>query len=300
MKRKETTKNSTKKRVAFSFFKKHKALSVSLVIIAAAVASFLVVNYGRYVKDIIQVYYLRTKNFYFNSDKLTILGKTYQINPWDGTEPYTININMNSFANSLKGTEDNIVYDVRCVADTNSVCYFGTMGTTTQRRTIYSANHTDNFVVTVALKNGIDPDDIHDVNVQIIASSVSPYEEELKATFNLVIGDYGVGYKIEDEAGRLYMDALVSNATPNDTYKFVLEITDVSKYSIDMSNNILSAPGTVVVEDAQKNIKRIEFNVEPKSSMMVRYYKSNPEENKTYPNDNGLPPAINISYTKIT
>lgn len=300
MKRKETTKNERKKRVAFSFFKKHKALSVSLIIIAAAVASFLVVNYGRYVRDIIQVYYLRTKNFYFNSDKLTIRGKNYQINPWDGTEPYTININMNSFVNSLKGTEDNIVYDAECIADENSVCYFNTMGTTTQRRTIYSSNHTDNFVVTVALKNGVDPDDINEVSVTIKASSISPYEEELKATFNLIIGDYGVGYKIEDEAGRLYMDVLVSNATPNDIYKFVLEISDVSKYSIDMSNNILSASGTTIVEDSQKNIKRIEFNVEPKSSMMVRYFKSNTDENNSYPNESGNPPVISISYTKIT
>ena len=62
MKRKEITKNSAKKRWSFSFFKKHRALSVSLVMIAAVIGSFLVINYGRYVKDIIEVLLSLRKN----------------------------------------------------------------------------------------------------------------------------------------------------------------------------------------------------------------------------------------------
>lgn len=297
MKRKETTKNSTKKRIAFSFFKKHRALAVSLIIIALTVGSFLVVNYGRYVKDIIQVYYLRTKNFYFSSDKLTIHGKTYEINPWSGTVPYQIDINMSSLLNSLKGTDSDITYNIKCVADNNTLCYFGSRTTTEiQDRILSSTTHADNLVITVEKKDGVTIRDGQSVSVNVIANATAPYEEELKATFVLVIGNYGVDYKIEDVSGRLYMDALVSNTLPTDTIRVKLDITNTSKYSFDMTNNILNAQGTVVTEDSNHNITSITFNVEPKSSMMVRYFKNNPAENNTY-DGTGTPV---ITFTRLS
>lgn len=282
MKRKETTKNSTKKRLSFSFFKKHRALSVALIIFAVGVASFLVVNYGRYAKDYIQMYYLRTKNFYFSSDKLTITGKTYEINPWSGTIPYTIDINMSSMLNSLKGTNSDITYNVECVSDSNSICYFENRGTTEISRTVSSSNHADNFVVTVEVKDGVHVSDGDVISVSVVATSTTPYEETLSATFNLVIGNYGVNYYIEDVLGRLYLDAFVSNTLPTDPITVRLDITDVSKYSFDMTNIILEADGTEVYKDANQNITGIKFVVNPKSSMMVRYYKNNPNEDKSY------------------
>lgn len=298
MKRKETTKNSTKKRIAFSFFKKHKSLTLGLVIIMIAVGSFLVVNYGRYVKEIIEVYYLRTKNFYFNSDKLTITGKTYQINPWSGSQPYDIDINMNSLLNSIKDTDSDIEYTVSCTAydkydatdnrHGNVICYFGNQGTTSDDRTIYSISHTDNFAVTVALTNGIIPDPGDKFYVEITATSSSPYEETLSAKFELVIGRYGVDYKMEDEPGRLYVDAIVSNTFPSDEpdsyIRVKLTISDTQLFSIDMDNIILNDPNTTIVEyDSSDNIKTIEFNVKTKSSMSVRYYKSDSSQDYSYP-----------------
>ena len=297
MKGKETTKNSTKKRLSFSFFKKHRALAVSLVIIAVAVGSFLVVNYGRYVKDIIQVYYLRTKNFYFSSDKLTIHGKTYEINPWSGTVDYHIDINMSSLLNSLKGTNDDILYDVTCTSDARTECYFGSPTVSTlQDRVLSHTTHADNFVATVKIKSGVQVHDGDIVSVTITANAKDPYEEELKATFKLVIGNYGVNYKIEDVSGRLYMDALVSNTLPTDTIRVKLDITNTNKYSFDMTNNVLNAPGTVTTEDSNHNIVSVTFNVDPKSSMMIRYFKNDPAENNTY-DSTGIPV---ITFTRIS
>ena len=297
MKRKEITKNSAKKRWSFSFFKKHRALSVSLVMIAAVIGSFLVINYGRYVKDIIEVYYLRTKNFYFSSDKLTPSGKTYEIYPWSGSIPYQIDINMSSLLNSLKGTSDNIIYNVECTPDSYTICYFGSQSVTRlENRPLYSSTPADSFVVTVSLKTpGVYPAS-NIVSVTITASSVSPYEETLSATFNLKIGDYGVNYLIEDEPGRLYLDALVSNTLPTDTIRVQFEISDISKYSIDMSNNILNDPNTQIDKDANDNITKIRFDVGPKSSMMVRYYKNDPNADNSYTSGNN--PAI--IYTRLS
>lgn len=287
---KETTKSSTKKRLSFSFFKKHKALSVSIVIIAAAVTSFLVVNYGRYVKEIVEVYYLRTKNFYFNSDKLTITGKLYEINPWKGTDVYEIPINMNSLLNSLKGSNSDIAYTASCEADDNSICYFDSRGTTSVNRTIGKTSHTDIFTLSVEVKDGVTVKDGDTITVSLTARSTSPYVEELYATFNLIIGDYGVGFAIEDEPGRMYFDATVSNTLPDESKSITLTITDPSIISIDMSNNILddipdSAKTITPVSEGgttHNYITAITFDVGPKSSVMVRYFKKNTSADYTY------------------
>jgi len=299
--RKDTTKNPTKKRFSFSLFKKHRALSVSLIIFATAVASFLVVNYGRYVKDIIQVYYLRTKNFYFNSDKLTITNKTYQINPWSGTVPYQININMNSMLNSLKGTNSNITYDVRCVAKNGSICYFDTMGTTQVSRTITKESHADNFTVTVVMDNNAHPNNGDEIEVDIIAVSTAPYEEELSGVFILKIGDYGVNYSIEDNYGSLYFDSLVSNTLPTDTVRVKLEIVNPSLVSMDMSNMVLDRPTTQITYstiNGYQYITGVTFDVNPKSSMMVRFFKADSSQSYAYAGEASITPQVR--FTRIS
>jgi hypothetical protein len=301
MKRKETTKNPTKKRFSFSFFKKHKALSVSLIILSAAVASFLVVNYGRYVKNIIEVYYLRTKNFYFNSDKLTINGKTYQINPWSGTVPYSINISMNSMLNSLKGTNNNITYDVSCEGRDGAICYFETMGTTLTHRTITKESHADNFTVTVVKDANVQLKNGDEVEVTITATSTSPYEETLTATFILKIGDYGVNYSIEDNYGSLYLDSLVSNTLPTDTVRVKLEIVQPTLLSFDMSNMILDRDTTQVsysTINGYQYITAVTFDVNPKSSMMVRFFKADSTQNYSYSGEASITPQVR--FTRIS
>ena len=293
---KETAKNSTKKRLFYSFFKKHKAIAVSLIILVTAVASFLVVNYGKYVKEIIQMYYLRTKNFYFNSDKLTINGKTYEINPWSGQVPQTIEVNMSSLLNSLKSTNSDILYEVDCIADANSYCYFENRSTTHLSRTISSTSHSDNFNITVELRDGIEPEDIKSVTVNVIARATAPYEEELKATFKLVIGNYGINYLIEDETGRLYFDSVVSNTLPTETVKVRLSIADNENIKIDMNNGILEdLPAASITKtrliDGKEYITAITFEVPPKSSIMVRYYKKITGSNYTF-NGMGINNAV--------
>ena len=289
MKRKETTKNSTKKRLFFSFFKKHKALSVCLIIGAASVASFLVVNYGRYVKEIVETYYLRTKNFYFNSDKLTTTDQTYAISPWGGTTDYELHINMNSLLNSLKGTDSQIVYDVSCTCDNTVTCKFSN-GNSSERRYINPGSHEDNFNVVVTPKTTSVFDTGDEIEVNVVAESVSPYHEVLSARFVLKVGNYGVGYTIEDQMGRLYLDVLVTNTKDTDPALVTLDIPDLTKVNIDESNDILnnitnSWNGTIngemdyqVPPQSHNNsyMKKIEFYVQPKSSVLVRYYKRNP------------------------
>ncbi len=305
-----------KQRNSFKFFKKHKKLSVILILVVISLGSFFVINYGRYVKNIIEVYYLRTKNFYFTSDKLTINGKTYEINPWGGTETYSITINMSSMLNSLKGTDSNISYNVDCSTKGNISCYFDTAGQTTDSRTITTNDHTDSFTVHVS-PNGPLNNNNGEISVTIHAKSTSPYVEELSGKFKFVIGNYGLNYTIEDVASRVYFNSVVTNTLDTDTKKVKLTITDPTLVSIDMTDNILKGLsqqsnanniGYTVVSlnttDIHGNnttanyIKTITFEIAPKSSLLVKFYKNNPNADYSFKMGQSGTPAVQFAVVE--
>lgn len=302
--RKEKVSDKKSKNLFFGFFKKHKAISISLITVVMILGSFLVINYSRYVKDIVQLYYLRTKNFYFNSDKLTIHGKNYTIYPWEGTLDYDITINMNSMLNSLKTTDSTILYDVTFNCDSRVTCYIGSPGTTLSHRSLSeTSDYMDTFKITVSPNTTLHDDD--EIEVEIIATSTSPYVEELKATFTLKVGNYGLNYKIEDQVGRIYFDSIVTNTLDNETALVELSITNLADVSIDMSNDILTiiesdgnnnTNATTATYDGHSYIKTITFTMVPKSSMLVRYYKANPANN--YESDGTGSPIV--SFRRIS
>ncbi len=101
----------------------------------------------------------------------------------------------------------------------------------------------------------------------------------------MVVGNYGLNYEIEDVSGRIYFDCIITNTLDTTTAKVKLAITDISKVSIDMDNNILSIGTTTTTTTAYNGynyIDSVTFNIAPKSSWMVRYYKSNPNLNYSY------------------
>lgn len=317
MRRRKEDKIKLKKKISFKFFKEHKRITTCLIVVFILLGSFLTINYGRYVKDIIEVYYLRTKNFYFSSDKLTIHGKSYEINPWGGTTNYSISISMSSLLNSLKGTDSDIIYDLSCSTDGNVDCFIGAPGTTTVERTIRSEDNSDNFVVNIAPKSNVNLHDGDRVSVNVTAKSKAPYVEELSATFILVIGNYGINYEIEDKAGNVYFDSIVTNTLDTSRAEVTLTITDPSVV-IDMSNNILDVDSTTyetslsydykdddedgnLDNDATQHnyIKSITFVLEPKSSIMVRYYKKIPSNDYTYVNGDSEAPIVSFSHRII-
>jgi hypothetical protein len=294
-----------KKGLSFNFFKRHKKIAVCLVIGLGSLGFFFALNYGRYVVDIVEIYYLRSQNFYFSSDKLTITNKTYEINPWGGKTSYDINISMSSLLNSIKGTTENITYDLTCTGDSKVDCYFDTLGTTTTRRTILTDTHSDNFIVTVIAKEGVTFLNGEKVSVQVKATSVSPYKEELSATFELVIGDYGLNFEIEDEPGNVYFDALVTNTLDVDASKITLKIKNqhINDIIFDMTNPIMQNPTftyetTVISGDSF--ITEVSFVLEPKSSLMVKFYKKKKSKDYSYVlGDLTIDPVLDYSSVKV-
>ncbi|HAB67630.1 MAG TPA: hypothetical protein DCE23_09720 [Firmicutes bacterium] len=288
-------KNKTSK---FTFFKKHRKIAIVLVCLVLVVSSLAFINYSRYVKNIITTYYLRTKNFYFNSNRLTLEGKVYQSKPWVvGDGSYEISITMDSKLNELKVMEDDLEYNVKCEVEkdgkkTNvAVCNIGNGGDIVSRKIIGNRSdgtdkNKDNFTVVVdATGEEIKDGDV--IFIKVTAESTKPYKQTLSATFELVAGNYGVSYEIDDQVGRRYIDCLINNTLPDEAKVVELEITDTSKIIFDQNNSILDdiknyyskediakyGFGTIVNNDGY--ITKVRFRVEEKSGRMVRFYKTN-------------------------
>ena len=64
---------------ALKYMKEHKKVRIFSITVISVISLFFIVNFGRYVKDIIVNYITRTQRFYFNSDKLTEDNKEFEI-----------------------------------------------------------------------------------------------------------------------------------------------------------------------------------------------------------------------------
>ena len=93
-----------------------------LILVIVSLISLVGVTYGRFIYNGIRNYYLSTKNFYFNSDKLTENFKRYQIDNWSGVEPVPIDIYMNSRKNNKVSANENINYSIEYTCSSNVIC----------------------------------------------------------------------------------------------------------------------------------------------------------------------------------
>lgn len=73
---------------------KRKQLLIMAIILICMIS--LVIVFGRYITDSINNFFIRSKEFYFSSDKLSENTSVYQIDNWSGVSDYTIAVNMNS------------------------------------------------------------------------------------------------------------------------------------------------------------------------------------------------------------
>lgn len=298
-----------------------------IIIISLLLLLFLGgVSFGRYAYKEIRDFYLATKKFYFNSDKLTEKGANYRIENWSGVGTYSVTINMNSFDNNNLFSEENINYDIEYDCSEGVTC------SSLENKTsgvISTSQHTDSFtiVITVPTDTVFETGDMVVLNIK--ATSTSPYEKELKGRFTLVVGQYGLSYEIEDSANSPYLNIRITNTLDYyrvleafDSYNVGTQI-DIETYlslSADKKAKCASAiinlsfnPNIIILdmtsEDYQKAIStgqeiinnhnyinRMSFKIDALSSETVKFYKVDTSQNYTYPivNNNSI---ITVSYS---
>ena len=298
--------------------KRKSKISKKRIIILAVVLFVLTItlSYGRYIYNGLRNYYLSTKSFYFNSDKMSDNGSYYQLDNWSGVEPVTITFNMDSKKNNLVASPDNITYDIDYECSTNVTCV-----APKESGLIMNGTHTDSFTITMTPNTTLYEGDY--IELEVSASATDPYTKTISGRFKINVGEIGLSYEIIDEAGRAYLDFDITNTL--DYYKVltafgthsVNDRIDISEYlslspenkrkcasaviTLSFSPNVLRldmtneaflqaiSTSTSVMSDGYDYINSVTFGVEALSSTSVRFYKLNTNNNYTYPYENTTP-----------
>lgn len=284
---------------------------VKIIIIAIFFLAFITFlpTLGKYVGREIKNYYLNSKNFYFNSDKLKQDGIVYQVENWSGVDSYSVTFNMNSYKNNIVYSESDISYDISYKCSSNVTCEIS------KDNGVISANkHTDSFIITVTPKTPLNDNDKAIIEVE--TTSTSPYKKTLKGKFNIVVGKMGLSYEINDEANSPFFEVAVTNTldyyvarTDFDKYKVgdkidmntYLSFSDVEKsycassivtIEFDPNVSLLDMTSTAYLNAIDKSevningntyINKIAFKIDALSSYKVKFYKVNSKNDYTYP-----------------
>ena len=264
---------------------------------------------GRFIYDEIKNVYFNSKNFYFESDKLTTKMARYQIDNWNGVDPHSITINMNSFKNNLVKSETDITYTIDYRCSDNIIC-----DSSKNSSIIYSATNTDYFTITLTPNQILNDGD--SVWMEVTATSQEPYTKTISGRFVLNVGYYGLSYEITDQENDVYLNLKITNTL--DYYKIIkafdtyqiddkidiqtyLNLSEENKKNcasaiiylefdpnivlLDMTSNIylnaLSKEVTMI--QGFEYIHKISFPIDAISSQVIKFYKIDATKNYTYP-----------------
>lgn len=285
-----------------------KQILIILAIILCSI-SFVII-FGRYVTNSVNNFFIRSKEFYFFSDKLSEKRDIFQVDNWSGVDDYTIVINMNSRKNNIQVASYDIAYDIKYTCTSNAICQLSkTEGV------ISKDSNTDSFNLTITPNTQLQTGD--KVTVQIEATSKTSYTKTLKGKFTLVVGKENLTYQITDEPDNPYMDLRITNTISYyvvneafgsyavkdkidiDTYlalsdedkakcysSVVLIAFDPSEVLIDITNENYqkAANVTTTTIDGKSYINSFTLAIDAISSADLRFYKVDTSQDYTYPN----------------
>src|SRR5574344_1489114 len=204
-----------------SIFKDSSTTKKVLVLVSAGIILFTVgMTVGRFVYVEVRDFYLASKNFYFESDKLKSTIARYQIDNWSGVDSYSITFNMDSYENNSEFATSDIDYDITYMCSADVICSI-----TKTSGVISSTTHTDSFIVTITPNAQFDDGD--QVWLEVVADSTAPYEKELSGRFVIKVGKIGLSYEIVDRVGSPYLDFNITN-----TLDYYLVKEAFSTYSV--------------------------------------------------------------------
>lgn len=285
---------------------------IILVMLLPILIYFLFISknsFARFVYLGIKDYYLETKSFYFNCDKMDNPEAFYQIDNWAGGGELPITFNMNSKKNNMVNSTSDIYYDITYSCSSNVSCT-----STKNDGVIFADSNTDFFIVTLTPEQTLVEGD--SVWLKVSAKSSSPYIKEISGKIVLNISIPGLSYEIQDEVYQPYLNFKVTNTRDFYTVKeafgsyTVGSAIDIKTYAsltdsekekcssatvkltfdpnvvlVDLTSEMYSSvvSTTQIVIDGHEYINSITFKLEPISSQIVRFYKSNPDIDYTYP-----------------
>ena len=283
-------------------------------------------TFARYAYKEIRNYFFQTKKFYFNCDKLSENGSVIEMTNWSGVGQYSITFNLNSFSNSLLASDDDIDYNITYNCSNNVVCSVENNKTS---GTITTQTKTDSFTVVITVPTTTVLHARDRIELNVTASSTSPYQKTLRGTFRLVVGHYGLSHEIEDSRNDPYLNIRITNTldyyvvreafsnyvvgnqldistyqglTPANQDKCASAIVtlsfDPTKVLLDMTSQDYQEAESVTRQTINNHeyINSISFKIDVLSSKQIKFYKTDVTNDYTYPNNNNQS-IINVTYS---
>lgn len=301
-----------KKNNQFKLMQIYQKKQMIIILAILLCATSFVIVFGRYVTNSVNNFFLRSKEFYFFSDKLSENKSVFQVDNWSGVDDYTIIVNMNSRKNNIQVASYDIDYDIKYTCSDNAICQLSkTSGT------ISKDDNTDSFNLTITPNTQLETGD--KVTVEIEATSKTTYTKTIKGKFTLVVGQENLTYQITDEPDNPYMDLRITNTLSYyvvnqafgdyavkdkidiDTYLALSDedkakcyssivtiafepteiLLDVTSESYQNATNI-----TTTLLNGKNYINSMTLPIDAISSVDVRFYKVDTSKDYTYPNLN--------------
>lgn len=291
---------------------KRKIKQIIIIIGILLCVGSLVIVLGRYVTNSINNFFIKSKTFYFQSDKLTEKNPTFQVENWSGVDDYTITVNMNSRKNNIEVATMDIGYDIKYKCSSNAICQLNK-----ESGIIKKGTNTDFFNLTITPNKQLQTGD--KVIVEIEATSNTGYKKTIKGKFVLVVGQEKLTYQITDAKEKPYMNLRITNTLSYyivdqafDSYT-VNQRIDIDSY-LELSNDKKSKchsaivtisfdPNYILIDNTGEsyinsiNKKTVQINgetyineitipIDAISSKDLRFYKADVSQNYTYPNNN--------------
>lgn len=309
-----------KKKHQFKLKKIYQKKQIAIIIILIMCLISFVIIFGRYITNNIEDFFVRSKEFYFESDKLSEDTSYFQVENWSGVDSYTITVNMNSRKNNIEVATYDIAYDISYTCSDNVICDLSkTEGI------IYASTNTDYFNLVVTPNTSLDTGD--KVVVDIEVRSKTNYEKTLKGRFTLIVGKENLSYQITDTKGNPYMELSITNtlsyytvrqAFDNytvgqrinlDTY---LSLTEENKQKckssivkIDFEPNVIlldltdetysnATNITTTTINGKTYVNSLTISLDAESSEDLRFYKVDTSQDYTYPNGDNEP-IVNVT-----
>lgn len=269
------------------------------ILIVLTILAFLVpimTSLSKYVYNAIHDYYLGTKGFYFNSDKLSSNHSEFEIaNNWSGAETYTITINLNSKKNDLVFAETDIDYEIEYTHSDNIECTISkTSGTI-----IGSANggiNEDYFIITINPAAGTSLPNGATTWVEIEVTSTSPYVATLSGKLMVGVGTEDINYEIMDSVNNPYLEVNITNSL--NTGKDVTLSFDPNVILLDMTNKFTlnSSAKTTVQINGYDYVNTVTSYVGSLETITVKFYKVDPSQDYTYQAGDTKTPVVTLTY----
>ena len=299
-------------------YKRNQIIIVTLI--ALSLLSFIII-FGRYLTSNVSNFFVRSKEFYFFSDKLSEDTSVYQVDNWSGVDDYTITINMNSRLNNIESATYDIGYDISYTCSDNAICQLSkTQGI------IKADTNSDFFNLTITPNTQLKDGD--KVVVDVVVHSTAPYKKTLKGKFTFVVGKEKLTYQITDKSQDPYMLLSITNTLTYytikeefdsfhvgdridiDTYLSLSEDKKAKCYSaevkiefdpkevlFDVTNSAYSDATNITTTniDGKTYINGFTIKIDAISSREIRFYKVDANKDYTYPNNQQEPSIITVT-----